>query len=644
MRETLSISLAVMAALSLAASCAANAASTSGPADGVEDDFPSSKPAPVVVAATRTPTAQAEIASSVTVITAEEIAAKQEQTLADVLRDVPGLNLVQSGGPGAQASVFMRGTNSNHTKVLIDGIDVSDPSSTGANFDFSQLPAQDIERVEVLRGPQSGLYGSDAIGGVINIITKRGSGMPRLSASAEGGSFDTFNQAGGARGSAGRLNYSANVEHLHTGSSPVTPLDLLTPGEKRNNDYYDNLTASTKLGFDVTDGLDLGLVGRYTEGRLRITGDDFSTFPSHPAAQQSEADTTEYYARGTLHSVAFDGTLDQTLGVAYTHKRTANLSPDSPESLNTGSRIKVDWQGAVKLAQEQTLVLGAEHARDEISDPLAASTTDDAGYIELQSRLGQDFYSAINARYDHNDRFGSKVTYRVAPLYVNPATGTRFKASLGTGFKAPTLGELFQSFPAFFFFANPNLKPETSVGYDVGVEQPFVGDKGSVGATYFHNQIRGLITSDLTGTTFANIGRAVTEGVESFVVYTPAKTLSLRLDYTYTEATDTLLNEELLRRPKHKGTASASWRPLEGLELNASVLTVSSWIDGNRDFSILRLRASGYTVVNLAGSYDFSPNWSLFGRIDNLLDRQYQNPVGFLHPRIGVFAGVRLRN
>jgi vitamin B12 transporter len=214
MRETFSISLAV-AALSVTASCGANAATTSGPAQAATSE-PTSKPVetvtttdyPVVVAATRTATPSNEIASSVTLITDDEIAARQERTLADVLRDVPGVNLVQSGGPGAQAAVFMRGTNSNHTKVLIDGIDVSDPSSTGTTFDFSQMPTQDIERVEVLRGPQSGLYGSDAIGGVINIITKRGYGKPQLSANAEGGSFDTFNQAGSVTGSTEQLNYS----------------------------------------------------------------------------------------------------------------------------------------------------------------------------------------------------------------------------------------------------------------------------------------------------------------------------------------------------------------------------------------------------------------------------------------------------
>src|SRR5436853_1470849 len=247
----------------------------------------------IVVTATRIPTPEAELASSVTVVTAEEIAAQQRRTFADVLRNIPGLNLVQQGGPGSVTSVFMRGTNSNHTKVLVDGIDVSDPSNANAAFDFGQLLPQDIERIEVLRGPQSGLYGSDAIGGVINVITKAGSGPMKLSASLEGGTFDSFNQTASVSGSQNAFHYSANVAHLHSGSTPVTPLDLLAPGEQRHNDYYDNFTVSSKLGFDVTPDFDLRVITRYTNSHLHYPGEDYSTFPALPAAQQSASDTDE---------------------------------------------------------------------------------------------------------------------------------------------------------------------------------------------------------------------------------------------------------------------------------------------------------------------------------------------------------------
>src|SRR5262249_8020094 len=199
------------------------------------------------------------------------------------------------------------------------------------------------------------------------------SGPARLTASIEGGSFDTFNQWAGLSGSAEQFHYSAHIEHLHAGATPVTPLNLLLPGETRNDDYYDNLTASTKLGYDVTRDLDVGLSARYTDTHLRFTGDDFSDFPapSFPAAEQSGSNTSEYYARAFAHLMLFEGSLEQTLGLAYMRNRTANLEPQFPPGLNTGERIKLDWQGTVKLSADQTLLRGAGHERGPISQPLS---------------------------------------------------------------------------------------------------------------------------------------------------------------------------------------------------------------------------------------------------------------------------------
>ena len=158
-----------------------------------------------------------------------------------------------------------------------------------------------------------------------------------------------------------------------------------------------------------------------------------------------------------------------------------------------------------------------------------------------------------------------------------------------------------------------------------------------------HNRIRDLITTDVTGTTWANVGRATTDGVESFIACQPARQLTLRLDYTYTEATDDVLQQELLRRPRHKGTLNADWQLTQALRLDLNVLAVSHWVDGNRDFSIPRLDAPGYTTVNLAAALDVTRTFTVFGRLDNLFDRRYQNPVGFLQPAFGVFAGIRAK-
>jgi vitamin B12 transporter len=597
----------------------------------------------LVISATRTPTPAEEIGSSVTVVTGEEIEQKQQRTLPDVLREVPGLNVVQTGGPGGTSSVFMRGTNANQTKVLIDGIDVSDPSQLDGSFDFAHLLTSDIERVEVLRGPQSGLYGSDAIGGVINIITKTGRGPAQFRGSIEGGSFGTFNQFGSASGSVSRFSYAFNAAHLHVDNTPVTPLNLLPPGRQRNDDRYDNKTFSTKLGAELTDNLDVGVVARIVDTSLRFTGDDFSTSPSTPAAQQSDSDTRQIFTRGTVHFVAFDGRFDQTAGLAYTDYRRRDIGPFSPAMTNRGERIKFDWQGNTEVLPGELVTLGVESQHDAILDsPISAETNNNAGLVQLQSSLAGRLFNAATARFDANDRFGNKATWREAPALLFPETGTKLKASVGTGFRGPSLNQLFVSFPAFNFFANPNLKPEESLGYDAGFEQPLFEQRVRFGSTYFRNYIDNLIALSADGTTNVNISKATTYGFENFIFYRPWTELGLRADYTYTIAEDADLHQELLRRPKHKVSLSTQWQPTEPLSLSASVIYVGPHVDGNRDFSIQREHASGYTLVNFAGSRELGGGVAAFARVDNLLDRRYEDPTGFQRPGLGVFLGLRV--
>src|ERR1700728_284363 len=251
--------------------------------------------APTVVSPTGIVTPTNQVASSVTVITAQDIATEQYRSVPDALNTVPGLNVVQSGGPGGQTSVFMRGTNSNHTKVLVDGVDVSDPRS--GTFDFAHLLTYDVSQIEVLRGAQSGLYGSDAIGGVISIITQKGEGPARLTAMNEAGSFGNLNQGVGVSGSQENFNYAFNVSHVHASDVPVTPLQLLPPGQQAIGNNYDNMTYSTKTGVNLSDSLTWNSVLRYTESTLLFTGNntpnaDFTVF--FPDAQQSQHTVHEF--------------------------------------------------------------------------------------------------------------------------------------------------------------------------------------------------------------------------------------------------------------------------------------------------------------------------------------------------------------
>jgi vitamin B12 transporter len=624
----------------LAAGLLASNAVADAPDNGIET---------VVVTATRTPTPEAHVASSITVVSAADIAARQAPTLPDALQNVPGLNVVQTGGPGEQTSIFMRGTDSNHVKVLVDGIDVGDPSSPNGAFDFGQFLTPDIARIEVLRGPQSGLYGSDAIGGVINIITKSGSGPAEFTADVEGGSFDTFNQSGGVSGSTGPFHYTANIEHFYSGATPVTPPDILA-GAARIDDRYDNVTGSTKLGYDVADNFDLGLVARYTNTQLLFTGDNYNVAPytGVPDDTHDQTDTLQYYTRGFGHLVSFDGFLEQTLGLAYSSISSTDYSPDptptGTTSYYSGDRVKADWQGNLKFSNDELLVLGAEYDREEIRQSVSANTTIGSGYAELQSSLAENFFDTLSIRYDDNAQFGSAVTWRVAPAYLIAATGTKLKGSVGTGFKAPTLSQMFENFPSYGFFGNPKLRPETSIGYDFGFDQSLFQDKVQFGATYFRNDIKNLIDDNASFTSYANIGRAETDGVESYVSYQPVETLILRADYTFTEANDEIAHQELLRRPKNKASLDAKWQATKDLSFDATLLYVGPWYDVTRDNpNVFEESAPGYATVNLAASYDLTEQLTLYGRVENLFDEHYQDPIGFLHPTRGFYAGIRAR-
>ncbi|MDU3045581.1 TonB-dependent receptor plug domain-containing protein [Bradyrhizobium sp.] len=598
--------------------------------------------AQLVVSPTGIATPAAHVANAITVVTAKDIATQQFRSVPDILAAIPGLNVVQTGGAGGQSSVFTRGTNANHTKILIDGIDVGDVTNANGAFDFAHLLTSDIQQFEVLRGPQSGLYGSDAIGGVISVITRKGDGPARATASIETGTYQTFNQSAGVSGSQDNVNYAMNVAHLHAGDIPVTPQQLLPAGQKAIGNAYDNVTASTKFGVDLNEAWSLNSVMRYTDATLLFTGD--GSFPSVPNAAQSTHAVRQFATREEAVWSLLDGRIKNYFGINYVNNRTSDLTAGNPlAAISTGERIKYDWHAVTELAPHNNFIVGLEQQTDRLQTTgLTAENGNRAGFVEVQTNFAQRMFLVASLRNDINDQFGSHGTYRIAPAVILPVTETKLKASYGTGFKAPTLSQLYQDFPAFNFFANPNLKPEQSTGYDAGFEQPLFDDRIRLGATYFHNSITDLINSDVTFTSYANVGLATTEGTESFVTAHLTDRLSLRADYTFTRAVDATTGLQLLRRPKEKWSATAVWTPLDPLTVSATLLRVSDWRDVSRDGMTSGLVAPGYTVVNLRADYAVSGQVKLFGRVDNLFNRHYQNPTGFLAPGLGVFGGIRM--
>jgi len=597
--------------------------------------------APTVVSPTGIVTPTNQVASSVTAITAQDIATQHYRTMPDVLNTAPGLNVVQTGGPGGQTSVFLRGTNSNHVKVLVDGIDVSDPSTPNASFDFAHFLTSDVQQVEVLRGPQSGLYGSDAIGGVISIITQKGEGPARWTATDEAGSFGTFNQGVGVSGSQDNLNYAFSVTHFHADDVPVTPLQILPPGQQAIGNNYDNMTYSAKTGLDLNDALTWNSVLRYTEATLLFTADG-NVNPGFPDPQQSRHTVHEFYGREEAVWSLFDGRVKNYFGVNYTGNWTSDMAPtDQTSTITTGNRIKYDWRAVTEIAPGNNFIVGAEQQTETFNTTgISAQNGNKAGYLELQASYAKRLFLTANVREDDNDTWGDHMTYRIAPAVILPVTDTTIKASYGTGFKAPSLSDLFQSFPEFGFFANPNLKPEQSRGADIGFEQPLFNDRIRFGSTYFKNNITDLINSNATGTTLINIDNAITEGTESFITASIIDRVRVRVDYTVTRAVDAATGLQLERRPKDKFSITATYNPIDPLTLSATMLRVSNWEDIDRE-AFTPLVQPGYTVVNLRADYKINDQLKVFGRIDNAANIHYENPNGFLATGLGVFAGVR---
>src|SRR5262249_19694183 len=256
-----------------------------------------------------------------------------------------------------------------------------------------------------------------------------------------------------------------------------------------------------------------------------------------------------------------------------------------------------------------------------------------AAYGELQAQFLDRVFLVANGRVDDNDSFGSHWTFRIAGAVITPLTDTKLKVSYGTGFKAPTLNQVFVDFPEFNFFANPNLLPEQNKGFDIGFEQPLFNDRVRFGATYFHNDLTDLITTFFDParlrSTLINIDEATTEGVEAFATVRVMEQLRLRADYTYTNAVDATTQEQLLRRPRNKVSLSTIWNPIPQLTLTSTVLFVGEWADVSRA-TFDRVTQPGFTVVNVAANYAVNDHVTVFARVDNLFDRHYEDPNGFL--------------
>ncbi len=604
----------------------------------------------IVVTANRLGTSVRETASSITVITAEEIERSQATMVAELLRTVPGVDIVQSGGIGQQTSVFLRGANSEHTLILIDGVELNDPSSPGGTVDLANLPVGNIERIEILRGPQSVLYGSDAVGGVIQIFTRRGRGGPTVTISSEGGAFGTFREQLSVMSHQADVNFS--VTFARQDSDGISAASELRGGQER--DGYGNSTLSASFDLRPSEKIELRFCGRLTEAEADL--DQASDVPDDPNYTMKSKE--RHFSSRLTHQVR-DGVWSQRFGAYLTYyQRSATDYVDenhpfaASKSEYQGRRVKFDWQHAIRPTSFSIVTIGAESEQIELEQSLfyrsmygdyspppardvQCGTT--GLYVLDRLEVGDRWYTTLGLRWDDHEMFGSKATYRVTTAYLVDKLDLKLKGSYGTGFKAPTLFQLFDPNTG-----NPDLKPEISEGWEIGFQTQLFDCRLSLGATWFSNGFDDLIRFDASVWKSMNVAEASTSGVELFVESRLAGAL-LRADYTYARARERAGDLALLRRPENKVSLTLCRQVTDRLNLNVGVRHVGRRQD--MDFAVWpaeRAELAAYTVMNLAGRYDVSSRLQLRGRVDNLLDAAYEEVLGFGSAPRAAYLGLRL--
>ena len=607
---------------------------------------------PVVVTATRTNAREDQIANTVTVITAEEIKARRINFVADILRVVPGLDVISNGGTGQQTSVFTRGSNSNQTLVLIDNIRMNDPGSPNNSFDFANLQVDDIERIEILRGAASSMWGADAMGGVIHIITKHGKGPASFSGMAEGGNYNTWKVGGGVSGEIDDLNYSVSASHF---SNLAVSAAAQSMGN-RERDPYQNTTFQSRLNYKVTDDLDLDWSARYNQAGAGMDNCGGVGYQSWTGSGFVPCDNRYYfnsanqlYTRGQARWFLFDRFWEQRAGVNFTMSDrqtyyTSTTIPSSwtPPSTNNGDETKVEWLNFLHFSESETLLMGAEgrfdslYSESGVSSPTSSynnSMTNGGYYIQNDLDWLERFHTTAGARIDSNSIYGSHSTWKFNQVISVPESKSRIKANIGTAFRAPSLCEISTQ-----CFGNPNLLPETSIDWDVGIEQDFLDKQATAGVVYFDNNYNNLIQWNPSANggmgSLSNIGTAIARGVETFAEYKPISELSFRINYTYDETfgqndsvAQVQTTQPLLLRPKNKGNFDVDYRFLQDATVHLNILAYGSRSSYDTMGGITQV--PGYVLVNLSGNYELNEHVTLFARLDNLLNKQYQMVWGY---------------
>jgi len=584
--------------------------------------------------------------AAISVLTEEDLRDQQSITLSAILQELPGVNVTQSGGLGSQSSVRIRGAESDQTLVLINGIRVNDPSSPDGSFDFGNLLAGNIERVEVLRGASGVTWGSQAIGGVINVTTKSPTEDPTLFAQGEYGARDTVRLVSNASGKFGPVGLSIGGGYVRTDG-----ISAFSGGVEP--DGYRQYSASGRLLVDITDAIRFEASGYYADSRV----ENDSVFPPFSSDDSQFSLAQEFYGNASIHAAALDGRFQNRFAFSIADINRDIINPFFT-SLPRGKIERFEYRGDFAVIEQFRFVFGAEKEDSHYENSgVSDSTGINSFFFQTVFKPAAGLTLTGGIRHDDHQDFGGNTSLAGNMVYQLSENGPTIRASYAEGFRAPSLIDLDDR-P--FGFGTPDLLPETAKSYEIGIDQSLIGKAVLVSLTLFQRDTRNQIAfaacpvapdpapavctsgSRPFGTTL-NIERNRTRGVEAILSITPVDRLRIDANYTWfdTENRSTGANfgNELARRPASSLYFDVSYQTRFELSLGADLQIVGDSFD---DLANSR-RVDGYALAGVRTSMPVTDGIEIFGRIDNLFDVNYETATDFGSPGRSAYIGARAR-
>jgi vitamin B12 transporter len=605
----------------------------------------------VLVSASLLPIAASRSANAITVIDSEQLKNRAALSVSDLLRDVPGLAVSRSGVQGSATQIRVRGAEANHLLVLIDGVEANDPSQSD-ELNWGTLSAADIERIEVIRGPQSAMRGSDAMAGVVNIITRRADQPLSASLFTETGSFGTSNSGFSVGSKQGDLDARLGVNHIETEGENISR----TGTEK---DGYKNTNINLNAGWKVSDELRLSFAARQSDGMNEFDGD--SDFDGFVEDQDKVSEFRNSTMRVQGDYVSADGRFQHKLVIAQSNNDNEAFDSGVLGNYTSSTKDQYQYVGSVFWDEStQRLSVLAEREEEDFQQrgPLAWGSdpnqdrerNTDSIAVEYRTDLSDSLTFAASGRYDDNSEFDSANTFRVEAVYqLND--GIRLRSAYGTAVKNPTFSERFGFYTNFI--GNPNLEPEESTSWELGVDQMLFDSNLTLSATLFdaelENEINGFVSDPVTfGFTSANKeGKSKRQGVELTAIGILSDSLSLNAAYTYTDSVESDGAggyKDEIRRARHTASLNLAWQVMDNLHINTNAQYNGSqtdvffppWPTPSETVTL-----ADYTLLNVNANYSASEKLSIYLRLDNLLDDNYEEVFGYQTLGLGASLGVR---